>query len=220
MSSIRYKGHIIEARTIDHFVNATQMCKAVGKDYNTVLSDPKTQAFIKHLIRKTGIDPVVKSVPPTKGSTGGWYVHKALAHYIACHTNMDFYTFFLIKEDELFKDDISLTSLYDLQAKVHEFNEARLQADKAWDAVYDKSDYKKAVAKRKEIWDELLKCNMSTTAQVIKDLFIAWTKAEGVRFEAYEAFKQKQVSIDKKNAEKTFNRYVRQLAKLTPIKRR
>lgn len=219
MSSIRYNGHIIEARTTDHFVNATQMCKAVGKDYNTVLSDPKTQAFIKMLIRKTGIDSVVKSVPPSGSTAGGWYVHKALAHYIACHTSLDFYTDFLIKEDALFKDDASLTSLYDLQAKVHEFNLEKKRADDTWQAVYDKSEYKKAVAAKRVIWDKLTECNMQSSAQTIKDLFIAWTKAEGVRFEAHEAFKQKQVHKDKLDAEKTFNRYVRAIAKLNPIKR-
>lgn len=72
---------VIKQRAIDGYVNATAMCKAVGKQFNDYTRIGPTKAFLEELSAETGL-PVSQLIQTFKGgdtSTQGSWVHPDVA---------------------------------------------------------------------------------------------------------------------------------------------
>ena len=72
---------VIYQRAVDGYVNATAMCKAVGKQFNDYARIGPTQAFLKELSSETGI-PVSELIQTVRGgnpSFQGSWVHPDVA---------------------------------------------------------------------------------------------------------------------------------------------
>lgn len=70
---------LINQRAIDGYVNATAMCKAVGKQFSDYSRLKTTQEFIKELSSATGI-PVAELIQSVMGGiTQGTWVHPDVA---------------------------------------------------------------------------------------------------------------------------------------------
>lgn len=221
MPSIRYNGHIIEARTTDHFVNATQMCKAVGKDLNEVLSNPKTQNFIRCFKEKTGIvsnEYLFDAVKPTKSNVGGLFVHKAIAHYIACRTSLDFYTTFLLATDTLFIDE-DLKNLCELQQCVSKLYEDKSQVNRVVKQLEENIAHKEAYKEKQIALEDLLSCSPKDPAELIKKKFIRLLAAENNRAITSENLEATKAQKDKRSMDGTYKSFTTRIAKLKLMKK-
>ena len=225
MSSIRYNGHIIEAyiieaRISDHFVNATQIGKAVGKDIDSFLSTSKAQNFIQAVSAsmKIPIGALCKQVEPTRSNVGGLYVHKAIAYYIACHTNADFYIWFISKQDELFKHPVvSSREILELHADMYYTTVDRDEKKEVLAKHPEYTHHKQTVKDRDEAYEELLECSPRDSAEKIKVMFVKFIKAEGERYAANEIMKKlKDWGIWHKAYQRR-SQITKKLAKMKPV---
>lgn len=76
-----FDGNLIHQRAVDGYVNATAMCKAVGKQFNDYRRLKSTDEFLKELSSVTGI-PVTALVASFQGGnpqTQGTWVHPDVA---------------------------------------------------------------------------------------------------------------------------------------------
>jgi hypothetical protein len=69
-------------RDCDGYINATALCKAGGKLFNSYHQNNQTKAYVQALERATGI-PVLKIIESKKGKNGGTWVHPQVATHLA-----------------------------------------------------------------------------------------------------------------------------------------
>jgi hypothetical protein len=76
-----YDGTMIHQRAVDGYVNATAMCKAVGKQFNDYSRNASTKEFLQELSRSTGIpvDQLVYINSIGKNNERGTWVHPDIA---------------------------------------------------------------------------------------------------------------------------------------------
>lgn len=76
-----YDGTLIHQRAVDGYVNATAMCKAVGKQFNDYSRNASTREFLEELSRSTGIpvDQLVCINLIGKNRERGTWVHPDIA---------------------------------------------------------------------------------------------------------------------------------------------
>lgn len=80
-----FNGTIIQARPVDRYANATQMCNATDKKWNDYWRTQETQDFLVALAAFTGI-PANELVASKKGNPahgGGTWVHPKVALHLA-----------------------------------------------------------------------------------------------------------------------------------------
>ena len=86
VKSLTFNGIVIESRTEDNYINATQMCKAGGKQFNDWCRLGVTRALIQALVSETGISGSLL-VDVKKGNTSlysqGSWIHPDLAVQLA-----------------------------------------------------------------------------------------------------------------------------------------
>jgi len=72
---------LIHQRAVDGYVNATAMCKAVGKKFNDYFRNAGTQAFLEELARSAGIpaDALVYTQTAGRNEERGTWVHPDVA---------------------------------------------------------------------------------------------------------------------------------------------
>jgi hypothetical protein len=83
--SHRVDGDVIEQRQIDGYINATAMCRAVGRQFNDYSRLGSTRAYLDALESDTGI-PVSELIQSVKGgnsATQGTWVHPKVALHLA-----------------------------------------------------------------------------------------------------------------------------------------
>jgi hypothetical protein len=99
-----YDGTAIMARPGDEYVNATQMCKAAGKEWKHYWENKRTQRFLKVLSAKVGI-PTFELVQSRRGNPsagGGTWVYKKVALNLAQWCSPEFEVQVTFWIDELF----------------------------------------------------------------------------------------------------------------------
>lgn len=74
------EGSTIDQRAVDGYINATALCKAVGKQWNHYFSTEHTQAFIAELAIETGI--ATGDLVYSSKVTGTW-VHPQVSIHLA-----------------------------------------------------------------------------------------------------------------------------------------
>lgn len=74
------EGVVIDQRAVDGYINATALCKAVGRQTNHYFSTEHTQAFIAELALDTGI-PANSLVYSSR--TSGTWVHPQISIHLA-----------------------------------------------------------------------------------------------------------------------------------------
>lgn len=84
LQTLTYNNMVIESRSSDNFINATQLCKAGGKHFKHWYALDSTKELINMLDGnlKVGI-PTFKSVDVKKGRYGGSWIHPDLAVQLA-----------------------------------------------------------------------------------------------------------------------------------------
>lgn len=83
--SHRVDGEVIEQRQFDGYINATAMCRAVGRQFNDYSRLGSTRAYLDALESDTGI-PVSELIQSVKGgnsATQGTWVHPKVALHLA-----------------------------------------------------------------------------------------------------------------------------------------
>lgn len=75
---------LVEQRAADGYINATAMCRAVGKQFNDYRRLGQTQAFLDELSSETGI-PVSELIQSVRGGSGeqGTWAHPDVAVHLA-----------------------------------------------------------------------------------------------------------------------------------------
>ena len=82
VKSLTFNGIVIESRAGDNYINATQMCKAGGREFKHWNSLRTTEQLIKMLGQNVGI-PTFKLIDSKQGKSGGSWIHPDLAIQLA-----------------------------------------------------------------------------------------------------------------------------------------
>lgn len=82
-------GKSIRAREGDHYVNATELCKAAGKKWSHYSANAGTVEFIQALTQSTGI-PADQLVQSKSGNAGGTWIHPRVVIHFAQWASADF----------------------------------------------------------------------------------------------------------------------------------
>jgi len=92
MISRDFNGAVIRQRSSDGYLNATTMCKAVGKQFNDYYRLKSTQEYLKAYSLKTGI-PVIKIIEIKTGRYGGTWIHPKASIHLAIWCSPKFAVF-------------------------------------------------------------------------------------------------------------------------------
>jgi len=87
-----FNGAVIRQRPIDGYLDATTMCKAVGKQFNDYYRLKSTQEYLKAYSLKTGI-PVIKIIEIKTGRYGGTWIHPKASIHLAIWCSPEFAVF-------------------------------------------------------------------------------------------------------------------------------
>ena len=175
MNILPFNGQIIETRSRrdplrgahDNKVNATQMCKAVGKDFDTWLSFDTTKAFIDQVIKMTGLS---KNRLIERTDDGVVFVHKLISDRLAASLGVEFHAWYCVHRSRLFSEK----SLVDLQDKAYWAEKNRAEATKLKGKTTENALYKEACDARKITKAALFDCDERTPAQHVKDKYLGW----------------------------------------------
>lgn len=90
-----YQGQIVTQRSRDGFVNATAMCRAVGKPWSEYKRHPKTEAFLQALaldmgIPQTQLTLTIYGTPGGDPRNQGTWVHPQVAVHLASWLSPEF----------------------------------------------------------------------------------------------------------------------------------
>lgn len=87
-----HNGQIIAQRTGDGYINATAMCKAIGKEWSNYRKNDTTESFLEALERSLRIrrDQLILSVASGPNDQRGTWVHPQIAINLATWLSPDF----------------------------------------------------------------------------------------------------------------------------------
>ncbi|MDM8567611.1 KilA-N domain-containing protein [Candidatus Halobeggiatoa sp. HSG11] len=89
MISRNFNGAVIRQRSNDGYLDATAMCKSVGKKLNDYHRLKSTQEYLEAYSLKTGI-PVIKIVEVKSGRYGGTWIHPKTSIHLAIWCSPEF----------------------------------------------------------------------------------------------------------------------------------